>query len=709
MKKILQIILSISLLIFLSSLCFAGDAPLDIHKQSAFGLGIVGGDDLSATFQITNESDWEIKIESNYFLNLPKDAKVSSLSNSCTAGFTKGQSCIATITVSPKDAQSIYQQGPYIAPPNRAFPAIIPGDPNDRINLHVYTDWANAPTNLANITSIVTLNKTMYVSTLNGGVYSYDADKKNWNTLNANIGSLDVVSLAVYQGNLYAWVNNRNGQTNGELLRYGSPSANQWNQVIGFNPSQARMLATDTAIIFGSGNFVASYNSGSTFTSLGGQLPANVTGLAQQGGVYYAIAGNDNIYKYDKTGNIWNSIVIATGFEPTAIVGSGTTVFVAGNIAGEHRVYKVDSNNTVALYATVPDVVTALFVDGVSKLYATTNSKGIYTLSRGSATVFGSGLPGSETVNVLAENSSGNLFVGLADTGVYAYDADNGIWNSQGTGLNVLPIANVETSVGGTFLTAGQVVMQQIGSSWSQIQSRFSAPPVSAVSDGTTIYAATSSAIYTTNNQNDWAQDSTSGVPTSGIHQLVVYAEDGSTNELYAATDSGVKVKSASAWTTLTGTAGKITELLTQPSATAGDPSTLYAAGDQGVYKLHDSTWQAVGATALSNVNQLTLDSENNLVAATAGGLFQYDVASNKWVSLNGNLPSTDIKSVTAGDNLLFVMLSDNNVYASEDGGKTWAKFNGSQDPTLFQPSKLYSTGTIVYLLTNGGLFQRYD
>lgn len=240
---------------------------------------------------------------------------------------------------------------------------------------------------------------------------------------------------------------------------------------------------------------------------------------------------------------------------------------------------------------------------------------------------------------------------------------------------------------------------------WTDVSGNLSATAKhvhQAVGQGGQIYLATSAGLFKGSGNGSWAQlgddDSTpqsqrldmGGVqsvvfPTGSASYLVAAIAGTGGPGVYYSSDSGTK------WTRATGLTSAVFYL-------TASGSTMYAAADTGFYKSTDAgkSWvlRSDGVSTAEFALRIAVSPLNSqqLIGATTGGVFRSDDGGLSWYAANGSgagllnggtvrafqlVPST----FWGGGPPRIVVGTDHGVWATADGGDSWAKMSDTQNP----------------------------
>lgn len=271
--------------------------------------------------------------------------------------------------------------------------------------------------------------------------------------------------------------------------------------------------------------------------------------------------------------------------------------------------------------------------------------------------------------------------------------------------------------------TSGVYTASSAAGPWSDVSGNLSTSAKhvrQAVGQSGQIYLATSAGLFKGSGGGSWSQlgvaDSTpqsqrldmGGIqsvvfPAGSASTIVVSTAGTSPTGVFYSTDSGVK------WSRATG-------LTSATFYLTGNASAMYAAASDGFYKSTDSgkswTLRSDGIPSGEAGKRIAVSPVNSqqLVAATAGGVYRSDNGGTTWYDASGSGDTAlDVSEVRAfqlvpsaywgGGPPRIVVGTNNGVWASGDGGDTWAKMSGTKANA---PGEIAMASESVYSLDIG-------
>ncbi len=277
-----------------------------------------------------------------------------------------------------------------------------------------------------------------------------------------------------------------------------------------------------------------------------------------------------------------------------------------------------------------------------------------------------SGLPATPSVRAICRNTSGDLFIGVDNHGVYRSENGGNLWVESNTGLST-------TSV------------------WDLIHVT-----------GNRLIAATLSGIYlSTDNGVNWSQKT-----TQAANALRISA----TGDILAGLDEGIAKSTDSGLTWFMSSGGLPTAIIRSLTSDQEDNQGLYAATDQhGIFKSTDNGnfWFPVnqGITDTSVMFfSIVFNSDNELFTGYNDGLYYSSDFGNTWSEIyhrSGRifktLAFTQNGQIFRGD-------VDAGVHLSTDNGSSWDSVSNGLTNGYIMELVIPDTG-LIYAGTGDGFF----
>jgi photosystem II stability/assembly factor-like uncharacterized protein len=516
------------------------------------------------------------------------------------------------------------------------------------------------------ISSLTTIDQTIYAGTEVNGVYVSTGDGLSWSARNTGIETLEVTSIVSKQGYIFAG-------TFGGGVYHSTDDGQTW-----IAPSNGTNFAVKSIVIDDEYIFAATISEGVQRSSDNGVTwEPKLTGLFGFGAVCKSgnkvIASSSN-YTLESTdhGETWSYITYLDGAIIFSYYCMGDTIFAGG----QTKIYRSTDNGnnftTINLNLGFSIVNISAITSVGSTLYAATSYDGVYK-----STDFGSNwIPANEgmgpkDVRALTLTDSSTLIAGSHYVGMYRSTDMGDSWNKSVTGFpagsSILSLLATGSSVfAGT--RDGVYRTDDIGDNWTKLigaNDTINYCDVWAMCefDGA-IYASMQlyfdASIYkSTDKGSNWIRCGEAGLPAnlSFIKGLVA-----SGNNLVAGTDEGIyySVDGGNSWnpTNLLG--------INIPSiASSGDYVYAAVPSGSGVYKSSNNgvTWTL---SLLSTVDYVEVAAMDNY--AFAGAFFGSTRYSSNYGSTwfaGSGMPS---------DASVFVLgpVADGMILAGTDLAPTW-------------------------------------
>lgn len=238
-----------------------------------------------------------------------------------------------------------------------------------------------------------------------------------------------------------------------------------------------------------------------------------------------------------------------------------------------------------------------------------------------------------------------------------------------------------------------------------------------APSEHRTIYAATVSGVYRSDNAGARWQPVHQGLPPYAgalavdptdpriVYVSILVTEAGMPG-LYKTVDGGAT------WTPLDLNGGTVADLAIDPH----DPSTLLAAASVGLFRSEDAgaTWERVGppeGTIAPLFENVAFDPETPGVAYAASsnrGFFKSTDGGQTWEAKNQGLPGSAARLGVAPSGALYVtpVASNGAVYRSLDKGESWALLRPVLGHTIYAFA-FSADGSVIYAGTGTGIYRK--
>jgi ligand-binding sensor domain-containing protein len=248
---------------------------------------------------------------------------------------------------------------------------------------------------------------------------------------------------------------------------------------------------------------------------------------------------------------------------------------------------------------------------------------------------------------------------------------------------------------------------QDHGETWEQIGSSLLNVRAIAIYNFDQVFAGTVSGMFRlqlSGEESDWQEFNHDGL-NRDIRALAIKQDC-----LFAGTVGGVfQLQLTPEILTATNPAWQAiaTGLQTIQGITIGLTGTIWITSQQGIaYSTNDGeTWQRFNRGLMSlDVRQMIQSLDSTLYIATAAGVMQLSSKSRKtdqlWIA---NLP--DVRTVVTTTNTVFAA-TDQGVYRSLDGGRTWLVANQGLTNLEIQTIVLSANKNILFAATPAGVFQ---
>ena len=273
-------------------------------------------------------------------------------------------------------------------------------------------------------------------------------------------------------------------------------------------------------------------------------------------------------------------------------------------------------------------------------------------------------------VRALAVKTSGDIFAGHNESGIYR-STDNGAnWTVVNNGL-----------------TNGAVNALAINSSGD-------------------IFAGTFGGVFlSTNNGASWSAANTN-LTNTRVRSLAIK----SSGEIFAGTEGGVFISTdnAKTWTAVN---SGLTNTFVQTLAINNNTGDIFAGTTTGVFisSNNGGAWRPFNTgfpTSLPTIRALAINSLGNIFAGTNNGIYRALGTTASWTAINSGLTNFFIPSIyvhSSGD--IFAGSEGSGIFRSIDNGNNWTTANTGLGIMIVQAFARNTLGTI-FVGTTGGMFR---
>jgi len=247
------------------------------------------------------------------------------------------------------------------------------------------------------------------------------------------------------------------------------------------------------------------------------------------------------------------------------------------------------------------------------------------------------------------------------------------------------------------------VLSNSVYADWETPETGTSGPVGSVVSQGSYVFAGSSSAgvFISANDGNQWIERN-EGITTTDVQQMAVIG-----NSLFAATNgAGVfkSVNSGESWTVKNNGLGNYSVY-----SLFANNSNLYAVTDEsGVFMSSDEgeNWISLNNGDIIGIICYTVTESNGkvYVGAQFGNLYTTTDLGATWENLKSGPLAFNIKSIDIKDDKILVG-TNSGVFISDDSGSNWRVLNAGLKSFDIKQVKFVTNNSIeyIYAATNGG------
>lgn len=497
-----------------------------------------------------------------------------------------------------------------------------------------------------------------------------------------------------------------------------------WTAMVSPGGTQINSLGSAGSTLYAGSNIglYRSTNNGASWSIVGGSgLPTasgqQATFIGAVGTALYLNGADRGLYRSTDNGVSWTKLTVglelaSSGF--TTIVSNGTTLFL-GEGAGLYR-----STDNGASWARVysPNGVNSIVAIGTN-VYAALNSSGVVRSTNNGSSF--TTVPGVIATTLATAAVGQNIFFGNT-VGVYR-SVDNGVSvTAVNTGLPANLTVNKLVAVGNTLFAAtssGLYFSNNLGGNWTAMGSGDS--PITAnflvVTDR--LFAATTANVWSsilpsiTANTTPVitvpaAQNATTTTP------LTFTVSGNDPNSGQTVTLSAAGLPSGATFTPATG----------QFSWTPNVPGTVvvsFTATDNGTPQMADTKTVTITSTGVSpngnwaNITEglpsgpqsIVVLGTEVFVGTISHGVYKTSNGGQTWTASNTGIPATGIISLSEVNGALYAA-SNSALYYSNDGGASWVSISTGLGGTVNNVTQvgtklLASTINGVYASSNSG------
>ncbi|MEI6412292.1 MAG: hypothetical protein WCR52_23075, partial [Bacteroidota bacterium] len=254
----------------------------------------------------------------------------------------------------------------------------------------------------------------------------------------------------------------------------------------------------------------------------------------------------------------------------------------------------------------------------------------------------------NETMNTMTATSTGDLFMGSNNYGVFKSTDAGATWAPENAGLPDVVIRTIQAS---------------------------STDEIFAGTGSNGIYKYAS---------GSWSAANT-GLPSNTL--LTTGFAKGNAGEMYMiATNNGIYKWNGSTWSDIRYNLPTLVR-----TVVVGSTGTVYAGCfASGVYKFNGvDTWTSLGAMPNNFITRTVISQSDILyVACNSNNIYRIPAAGGSWTGINSGLPALNatVMGVDANSNLFLGYLSGSygNIYRSVNSGGTWSQVTGSLETGQF-------------------------
>ncbi|MGH7597541.1 MAG: YCF48-related protein, partial [bacterium] len=331
--------------------------------------------------------------------------------------------------------------------------------------------------------------------------------------------------------------------------------------------------------------------------------------------------------------------------------------------------------------------IRALAGDSTGQMFAGTADDGLFRSSDGGAT-WSTTSVNAAIVYTLALNTEQHIFAGTNGGHVYRSTDKGNTWQQFNVGLYAASVRAIAINRDGHVFVAvaGEGIFRSTdnGARWIEVNTGLTNADVYALATNSTghVFAGTfgGGVFRSTNNGENWAQIN-NGLPNTFVNALAINKDD----HIFAGTEGGVfrSVDNGDSWSaSLTSTMVTYGQVRVLALAINGD-SDVFAGTEYsgGIWRSENNgnTWNRV-STGLTNqeVYALAVNRNDHIFAGTfGGGVFRSTDNGENWHQANAGIVSTWVRALALApgrDGPVFAGTFGGGVFRSIDNGDTWIK-----------------------------------
>ncbi|HNG28740.1 MAG TPA: immunoglobulin domain-containing protein, partial [Blastocatellia bacterium] len=487
----------------------------------------------------------------------------------------------------------------------------------------------------------------------------------------------------------------------------------------------------------GGGVFRSADNGASWVQVNSGLLNLNVRALAVNGtGLLAAtLAG---VFSSTNNGQSWS--VPITNSNSTAVVVSGSTIYVGTDGGGVQRSVNNGLFQTISFPGLTNPAITALTISG-GVLFAGTGT-GVFRLSENDQlwTRVNTGL---SNTNIRGFTVSGTSLFAATDGGVFQTTNAGSSWSAAGNGLTNSAVRAITvndnalfagTFGGGVFRSAINAVnwtpvnngifnsavrafvagaanvfagtegggvfrSGDSGQTWTQINNGLTNTNVRAlVINGTTLFAGTfgGGIFRSTDNGQTWAAAS-NGLTSLNVRSLFANGTTmlaGTDGNVFRSTDNG------QSWAAIS----PLQPILNVEALLMVGSNIFAGTEGNGAFRLNDNgTSWSPRALPETNIRTLTLLSgSSSIYAGTDSGVFLSTDNGERWTAVSNGLTTPGVRAFAVNGNSLFAGTNGGGVFRSTNGGQNWTPVNSGLSNTTVRALLVYQTNLLAGTIGSG-------